>query len=88
MIIQFQKGSRICLGDQAETIPVSNRLILTRNTVNATLPLDENYLRWVEKHAEQVSSDVLSSLNSILDPEVLKPAVKTYSYTKGGNGTC
>ena len=72
VIIQFQKGSRICLGDQAETIPVSNRLILTRNTVNASLPLDENYLRWVEVHARQVSSNVLSSLNSILDPEVLK----------------
>lgn len=72
VIIQFQKGSRICLGNQVETIPASNRLILTRNTVNSFLPLDENYLGWVEKHAQQVSSNVLSSFNSILDPEVLK----------------
>ena len=72
VIIQFQKGSRICLGNQVETIPASNRLILTRNTVNAFLPLDENYLDWVETHAQQVSSNVLSSFNSILDPEVLK----------------
>ena len=72
VIIQFQKGSRICLGNQVETIPASNRLILTRNTVNAFLPLDENYLDWVETHAQQVSSNVLSSFNSILDPEVLR----------------
>lgn len=71
VIIQFQKGNRICLGGQEEVIPASNRLILTRNTINVTLPLDENYLGWVEEHARQVSSNVLSSFNCILDPAVL-----------------
>ena len=72
VILQFQKGGVIRLGSGEVTIPVSNRLILTKNTVNVTLPLDENYLGWIEKHAECVSSNVLSSFNCILDPDVLR----------------
>ena len=70
-ILQFQKGSVIRLGRQEAAIPVSNRLILTRNTVNVTLPLNENYLRWIEEHARMVGSNVLSSFNCILDPKIL-----------------
>ena len=72
VILQFRRGSRIVLGEQEEEIPASNRLILTRNTVNHILPLDENFLHWVEAHSQQVSSLVLSSFNSILDPEILR----------------
>lgn len=70
-ILQFRKGEVIRLGDQEAAIPVSNRLILTRNTVNVTLPLDENYLTWIEEHAQMVGSNVLSSFNCILDPKIL-----------------
>ena len=72
VILQFRKGSVIRLGEQEETIPYSNRLILTKNTVNITVPFRESYFRWIEEHAEQVSSNVLSSFNCILDPAVLK----------------
>ena len=71
-IIQFQKGSVIRLGEQEFAVPCSNRLILTRNTINTELPLDENYLVWIEQHACQVSSNVLSSFNCILEKKVLK----------------
>ena len=71
-IIQFKKGDVICLGDQKAEIPCSNRLILTKITVNEYVPFFKPYFKWVEENAEHVSSNVLSSFNALLDPEVLK----------------
>lgn len=71
-IIQFKKGDIVQLGDQKMEIPCSNRVILTKNTVNEYLPLWDPYFRWIEENAGRVSSNVLSSFNSILDPEILK----------------
>lgn len=70
-ILQFKKGETIRAGEQEICIPCSNRLILTKNTVNETLPLWEPYFRWIEENAFRVSSIVLSSFNAILDPAVL-----------------
>lgn len=71
-IIQFKKGDEICLKDQTAVIPCSNRLILTKITVNESVPLSEQYFQWIEKNAQQVTSNVLSSFNALLDPFVLK----------------
>lgn len=70
-IIQFKKGDQICLGDQKFYIPVSNRLILTRVTVNETVPLSTPFLDYVEHNADKIPSYVLSSFNCILDSRVL-----------------
>ncbi|MCI6698673.1 MAG: ADP-dependent glucokinase/phosphofructokinase [Lachnospiraceae bacterium] len=70
-IIQFRKGEVIRLGSEEVTIPTSNRLILTKNTVNKTVPLSEEYFGWIERNAKRVSSIVLSSFNCILEPEIL-----------------
>lgn len=74
-IIQFQKGGVIRLGSQEIAIPVSNRLILTKNTVNKTVPLSEPYFHWIEQNAGRVSSTVLSSFNCVLEPEVLQARI-------------
>ena len=71
-ILQFKKGDRIRTGGKSVSIPCSNRLILTKNTVNESLPFWEPYFRWIEEHARQVTSNVLSSFNAIQDPELLK----------------
>lgn len=71
-IIQFKKGDKICLGDQEVEIPCSNRLILTKITVNEYVPFSEQYFEWIEQNAEHVSSNVLSSFNALQDPAVLK----------------
>lgn len=71
-IIQFKKGDMIRLGSQEVTIPCSNRLIITKITVNEFVPFSIPYFEWIEKNAENVSSNVLSSFNALLDPEVLK----------------
>lgn len=43
-IIQFKKGDIIQLGEERITIPVSNRLILTKVTVNEHVPFFEPFL--------------------------------------------
>ena len=75
-IIQFQKGNIIRLGEEEITIPCSNRLILTKITVNASVPLSKEYLKWVEQHATYIRSNVISSLNAILEEEVLRKRLK------------
>lgn len=71
-IIQFKKGDKIDLGHQEIEIPCSNRLILTKVTVNKSVPFSMPYFQWVEENARQVSSNVLSSFNVILDSAILK----------------
>lgn len=71
-IIQFKKGDQICLGSQQVKIPCSNRLILTKITVNQFVPFSKPYFEWIERNARQVSSIVLSSFNALTDAEILK----------------
>lgn len=71
-IIQFKKGDVIKLGNKTVTIPVSNRLIITKTTVNETVPFSQAYFSYIEKHAGNIKSNVLSSFNCILDREILK----------------
>ncbi len=71
-IIQFKKGDVICLGSQKITIPTSNRLIITKITVNETLPFSASYFSYVEAHAADIKSNVLSSFNAIQDKDILE----------------
>lgn len=71
-IIQFKKGDIVSLGEQKVEIPCSNRLIITKITVNEFVPFKKSYFEWIEQNAGQVSSNVLSSFNALLNPEVLK----------------
>lgn len=78
-ILQFKKGDTIRLGEQELVIPTSNRLILTKITVNEFLPLSKAYFNYLEEHAENISSNVLSSFNAVLDTEVL---IKRLNFVK------
>lgn len=70
-IVQFQKGDVVELGSERIPIPASNRLIVTKVTVNDTLPLWEPYFAYIEEHAPSITSNVLSSFNCIVDAELL-----------------
>ena len=50
-ILQFKKGDVVRLDGQTAVIPCSNRLILTQNVINSSLPLWEPYFRWIEDNA-------------------------------------
>jgi ADP-dependent phosphofructokinase/glucokinase len=71
-IIQFKKGDVIRCCDQAIEIPASNRLIVTKVTVNAFVPFSQPYFNYIEKNAKTISSNVLSSFNCIQDERVLR----------------
>ncbi|GLC82556.1 ADP-dependent glucokinase/phosphofructokinase [Lacrimispora brassicae] len=71
-IIQFKKGDVICLGTRKIAIPTSNRLIITKITVNETLPFFDSYFSYVEAHAADIKSNVLSSFNAIQDKDILQ----------------
>lgn len=71
-IIQFSKGDVICLGSRKITIPASNRLIITKITVNENLPFSDAYFSYVEAHAADIKSNVLSSFNAIQDKDILE----------------
>lgn len=75
-IIQFKKGDKIRLGDQELVIPCSNRLILTKITVNEYVPFSESYFQWIERNARKVSSNVMSSFNGLLDLDLLKERLR------------
>lgn len=70
-IIQFKKGDKVRLGDQTVEIPCSNRLILTKITVNEFVPFSKAYFEWIEKNAEYVHSNVLSSFNALFNESIL-----------------
>ena len=53
-IIQFKKGDIVCLGSQQIAIPTSNRLIITKITVNETLPFSDAYFSYIETHATDI----------------------------------
>lgn len=71
-IIQFKKGDIVCLGSQQIAIPTSNRLIITKITVNETLPFSDAYFSYIETHATDIKSNVLSSFNAIQEKGILE----------------
>ncbi len=78
-IIQFKKGDIIRLGKKEVKIPISNRLILTKITVNEFVPFSEPYFKYLEENALKISSNVLSGFNALLDEKLL---LERLSYVK------
>ena len=74
-IFQFKKGDRIVLGDQELVIPCSNRVILTKITVNGEVPFYPPYFDWIEKNAGRVSSNLASSFNCLFREDVLSERI-------------
>lgn len=71
VIVQFKKGDVILLNGIKMEIPASNRVIFTKSTVNKVLPLNKYYFKWVEDNAKNITSNVLSSFNVIVDKNIL-----------------
>lgn len=71
-IIQFKRGDVIHLGENSAIIPMSNRLIVTKITVNETVPFSKDYFAYIENHASYITSNVLSSFNGIQEKDVLR----------------
>ena len=72
LIIQFKEGEVIESQPQYFTIPESNRLIITQVSINQTIPLHKPYFAYIEEHASQISSNVISSFNEIVEPHIMQ----------------
>lgn len=70
-IIQYKKGDVIKLSKQSEIIPTSNRLIITKITINEFVPFNHGYFNYIENNAINISSNVLSSFNALIDKDIL-----------------
>ena len=72
IILQFAKGDVIRVHGQKMVIPLSNRLIFFYDTIHKTVPISEDYLRFLPSHPQMISSLVVAGFDAIVDPEVAK----------------
>ena len=75
LIMQYDKGDVIRCGDREYEVPVSNRLIMGYDKVHKVMPVRQDFLEYLEKHAQMMCSYDISGFNAIVEPEVLKERI-------------
>ena len=76
-ILQFSKDDELYLGEEVIKIPCSNRLILFFDKVQKSVPIQIDYMRYVEKHATSFSSYLISGFDAIVDIDLMKDKAMT-----------
>jgi ADP-dependent phosphofructokinase/glucokinase len=89
LVIQFSKGDIIkALGTQYE-IPQSNRLIADYDQIHKYLPVDNEFLDYLEQHTLEMFSYSISGFNAIVDNCILEERIglleKHYKTVKENN---
>ena len=72
VIVQYTKGDIIWVNGKAHEVPLSNRLIMGFDQVHKVLPIEPDFLRYCEEHAQSMYSYNISGFNAMLDLEILK----------------
>lgn len=75
LIMQYDKGDVIRCGDREYEVPVSNRLIMGYDKVHKVMPVRQDFLKYLEEHAQMMCSYDISGFNAIVEPEVLKERI-------------
>lgn len=75
LIMQYDKGDVIRCGDREYEVPVSNRLIMGYDKVHKVMPVRQDFLEYLEEHAQMMCSYDISGFNAIVEPEVLKERI-------------
>lgn len=75
LIMQYTKGDVIRADGRGYEIPLSNRLIMGYDKVHKIMPVEKDFLNYLELHAENIYSYDVSGFNAIVDPAVLKERV-------------
>lgn len=76
LIMQYPKGDILHVRGKEYAIPLSNRLIIDYDPVYKYLPVQSDFLEYVEKHAGEIYSYNISGFNGMVDPEVLGERLK------------
>lgn len=77
LIIQYSKGDTLQIHGKKYEIPVSNRLIADYDDVHKFLPLEADFLQYIEGIADQVYSYSVSGFNAIVDPDIAAERART-----------
>ena len=89
LIIQYNKGDVIRAGDREYEVPVSNRLIMGYDKVHKIMPVRQDFLDYLEGHAQMMCSYDISGFNAIVEPDILaermEQLAKHYSILKSRN---
>lgn len=72
LIIQYTKGDIICVKGREYVIPLSNRLIMGYDHVHKIIPVQKQFLDYMEMHAQNMYSYDVSGFNAIVNMGVLK----------------
>ena len=72
IILQFAKGDVIRVHGREVVIPLSNRLIFFYDTIHKSVPVDEDFLRYLPAHPDVVSSLVIAGFDAIIDTEIAR----------------
>lgn len=76
LIMQYTKGDVLRAGGKEYILPLSNRLIIDYDPVYKFLPVQKDFLEYVENHAEDIYCYNISGFNGMVDMEVLKERLK------------
>lgn len=72
LIMQYTKGDVIRANGKEYEIPLSNRLIMGYDQVHKIMPVQKDFLEYMETHAENMYSYDVSGFNAIVSLDVLK----------------
>ncbi len=70
-ILQFQRGDVVTIRGEKQVLPDSNRLILDDDQIHKVLPIQTNFLRYIEENAQDFSAYSISGFNLITDEQRL-----------------
>lgn len=71
LIMQYTKGDIIRVNGRNCEIPLSNRLIMGYDQVHKNMPVDRDFLDYMEMHAQKIYSYDVSGFNTIVNFEIL-----------------
>lgn len=70
LIIQYNKGDKLQIHGETYQVPVSNRMIVEYDNVHKIMPVETEFLTYIENHANQVYAYDVSGFSTIVDAAV------------------
>lgn len=78
LIIQFSKGDILRINNESYEVPLSNRMIAEYDNVHKILPVEPDFLSYIEQNAGRVCCYSVSGYNAIEDPAVAEERVAQF----------